>query len=291
MKYNVLLVKQFLHHKNMNAIQKYSNIHFTTVNSIEECNDLLRFDAVFSPSSIIDVSKYPNMTFIFGPHFSVFPSDFIHIINGPNTIYIQPSQWVIDFWKLYPICDNFNIQCVPFGVDTDKFLPSSCGNSNSIDIIKNKVFIYFKSRKPQELQFIVNYLNDNNIDFRIFNYRQWYNEEEYIDYLQSCKYGIWLDAHESQGFALEEALSCNVPLLVWNVSKLNQEEGCNYPGYYATSIPYWDDCCGEVFYNDCDFENTFQLFLLRLNDYHPRRYILEQLSIDVCEKQFIELLK
>ena len=101
MVFNVLLVNQFLHHKNMNAIQKYSNIHFTTVTSIEECNDLSLYDGVFSPSTIIDVSKYPNTKFIFGPHFSVIPNDFINTINGPNTIYIQPSQWVIDFWKLY----------------------------------------------------------------------------------------------------------------------------------------------------------------------------------------------
>jgi glycosyltransferase involved in cell wall biosynthesis len=288
MVYNILLVNGFLHHKNMNAIQKYSNIHFTTVNSIEECNDLSLYDGVFSPSTIIDVSKYPNTKFIFGPHFSVIPNDFINTINGPNTIYIQPSQWVIDFWKLYPICDQFNIQCLPFGVDTERFLPSSCGIDNNE---KSKVFIYFKGRKPQELQFLVDYLNTNNIEFRIFNYRQRYNEQEYIDYLQSCKYGIWLDAHESQGFALEEALSCNVPLLVWNVSTLNQEDGYTYPDYKATSIPYWDASCGEVFYNDHEFESTFQLFLSKLDVYHPRKYILENLSIDVCEKQFIELLK
>ena len=66
--------------------------------------------------------------------------------------------------------------------------------------------------------------------------------------IANSKYGIILDAHESQGFAIEEALSCNVPLLVWNVSSMSQEEGGNYQHIPATSIPYWDKRCGENFY-------------------------------------------
>ena len=46
--------------------------------------------------------------------------------------------------------------------------------------------------------------------------------------MQKAKYGIILDAHESQGFAIEEALSCNVPLLVWNTKFMSQEYGSRY---------------------------------------------------------------
>ena len=61
-----------------------------------------------------------------------------------------------------------------------------------------------------------------------------YPEEEYIKYLQESKYGIWLGAHESQGFALEEALAINVPLLVWNVKYMSQEVRSNYKDIFAT---------------------------------------------------------
>ena len=285
MQYQILLVQGGLHHKNEHAISKYGQIKWTRVNQISDCNDLSAFDAVFCPGSILNISDYPNTKFIFGPHLTVLPNDSITMICGPNSTYIQPSQWVIDFWKLYPVCRRLTIKPVPFGVDTDKFYP--------IDIInkQNKVLVYFKGRIPEELQLITQYLNNNEIPFEIFSYKNGYNEDQYIHYLQTCKYGIWIDAHESQGFALEEALSCNVPLLVWNVSSLNQEYGYSYPDFPATSIPYWDACCGEVFYNACDFESTFQTFLLRLDLYHPREYIVENLSIYICEKKFIELLK
>ena len=50
-----------------------------------------------------------------------------------------------------------------------------------------------------------------------------------------------LDAHESQGFAIQEALFA-IPF-VWNVSSMSQEEGARYQPIPATSIPYWDNSC------------------------------------------------
>jgi glycosyltransferase involved in cell wall biosynthesis len=281
--YHVLLV-HWLHNKNLNAILKY-NMIVTRVNDIRECKDLSIFDVVFSPSSIIDVSKYPNVKFIFGPHICMYPKEEFNMIKTPNTIYVQPSQWVIDWWNSYPICKDLCMKTLPFGVDTDVFCPNPLINTD-----KTNVFVYFKRRNQKELGFVCNFLNYNRIPYKIFNYVEGYNEKEYLSYLQSCKYGIWIDAHESQGFALEEALSCNVPLLVWNVSLFSQEENSNYPDIPATTIPYWSDSCGEVFYQGDEFIGTFQLFLSRIDTYTPRDYIVNNLSLSKCEEKFVELI-
>jgi len=84
-----------------------------------------------------------------------------------------------------------------FPVDTDKF-----NNGNKV---RDKVFIYFKRRQPKELQFIEDYLKKMNIEYVIFDYIKRYKEEDYISYLQESKYGLILDAHESQGFSIQEA--------------------------------------------------------------------------------------
>ena len=86
-------------------------------------------------------------------------------------------------------------------------------------------------------------MNNNNIKYKIFDYVKKYNEEDYLHYLQDSRYGIILDAHESQGFAIEEALSCNVPLLVWNTEYMSQEYGSHYSDIPCTSIPYWYNRC------------------------------------------------
>jgi hypothetical protein len=272
-----------MHSKNNNALLNYKNIYFYIINHTNiDSIDLTQFDCVYSPSQTLDVKKYPNTKFIFGPHFSVLPeNNIISILNNNNVVYVQPSTWVVNLWKRFPICQHIRIESLPFGVDTLNF--------NEIKHINNrsKVFLYFKRRDPNELNSIINFLKTKNIHPMVFSYANKYDENEYINYLHDAKFGFWLDAHESQGFALEEALSCNVPLLVWNVTSLNQEHGSSYPNEPATTIPYWDDRCGEYFTDIRQLETTFNKFINNLSEYKPREYILENISIEKCEEKFI----
>jgi glycosyltransferase involved in cell wall biosynthesis len=282
----ILFIQNNIHSKNLHALQKY-NIHITTINHTNlDDIDLSKFDVIYSPCFPINVSKYPNTKFIFGPHFSVFPiTHQMNIIReNKNVIYVQPSDWTRDVWIHNPICNGIRIETMPFGVDTDKF--------NEIKPINERknVFIYFKRRQPDELMFIKNFLKKFNITYKVFDYVQRYNENEYIDYLHNSKFGIWLDAHESQGFALEEALSCNVPLLVWDISSMKQEHGSNYGNIPATTIPYWDERCGESFKHSNELQCTFDKFIDEINTYKPREYILENLSIEICNKKFVDIV-
>ena len=120
-----------------------------------------------------------------------------------------------------------------------------------------------------------------------------YNENDYLSYLQQCQYGIVLDAHESQGFAIEEALSCNVPLLVWNAQTMNQELNSQYQPIPCTTIPYWDSRCGEYFHHISELPRAFQTFQSKIaaEQYSPREYILDNLSTEKCAERFIELIQ
>lgn len=282
----ILFINSYCHHKNMNFIKNCKIINFTIIKSVNEINNIFlnQFDAVISPCDAIDVSKYPNTKFIFGPHFSIFPEDKLEIIKGKKTAYNLLSNWIIELWKTYAICNDLNLVALPFGVDTYKF----CENKTSNE--KNNVMLYFKHRNPIELNVIIDFLNSKNIKYSLFSYDSEYNENDYIHCLQNSKFCIWLDAHESQGFALQEALSCNVPLLVWNVTSMNQEYGSSYPYISATTTPYWDAKCGEIFYNANEFEEAYNKLTQNINNYNPREFILENLSIEVCEQRFINFI-
>ena len=283
----VLLLNNGMHVKNLNALLKYKDIKYYIIdgNDINHIN-YNQFDIIYSPCCPINVSKYPNTKFIFGPHFSVFPeSNQINIIKqSKNVIYVQPSDWARDVWRNNHICDGMRIESMPFGVDTEKF--------NETKPIQNrtKVFLYYKSRHPAELEFLLKYLNFKNIEVKVFSYKEKYQESDYINYLHESKFGIWLGRHESQGFALEEALSCNVPLFVWDVSSMNQEYGYNYANIPATCIPYWDSTCGEYFKDINHLESKFQYFLENIENYRPREYIINNLSFDKCENIFKQLI-
>jgi len=283
----ILFIKSFVHIKNFNFILKCKNIQFTIVNNINDAYNynFEDFDCVYSPSDAIDVLKYPNTKFIFGPQFSIFPDERLNIIKSTNSVYNLLSDWVINIWSSFEYCNNLKLIKLPFGVDTEKF--------NYIKPIqeRTKVFVYFKRRKPSELNYLLIFLQRKNIEIKVFNYISGYSEEVYLDYLQNSKYGIWLDAHESQGFALQEALSCDVPLLVWNISSMNQEQNSSYNNIPATTIPYWNKSCGEYFYNEEELENTYNLFISKLDTYKPREFILENLSVETCENKLINFIE
>lgn len=281
----LLLINFYLHRKNLEALQSYGfHIESIPIENIHN-TDLSKYDAVYSPSQPIDVKLYPNTRFIFGPHFSVFPNaNDIERILDHNTIYILPSEWTKTFWKTFDICTNLNMKVIPFGVDTDRFK-----DSKSITE-RNKVLVYYKHRHPDDLNTVLSFLQSMKIEYRLFSYTQNYSEEDFRTYLQECKYAIWVGCSESQGFALEETLSCNVPILVWNVFSLTQEYGQNYPHYDATTIPYWSEECGEYFYNAEELKPAYNLFISKLHQYSPRNYILNNLSREKCKKKFMQLL-
>ena len=283
----VIFIKSHIHHKNLNFILNCKKINFFIVNSVDDFYkmDISSFDAVMSPCDPINVSLYPNMKFIFGPQFSIFPDNKLTTIKGPNSVYNLLSDWVINIWSQYPICSNLRLIPLPFGVDTDKFV-----NIKPISE-RNEVIVYFKHRNPFDLNIIENFLKNKKIPYHLFSYDQRYDEGNYLTCLQNAKYAIWVDAHESQGFAIQEALSCDVPLLVWNVTSMNQEHGSSYSNLAATTTSYWDAKCGERFYQIGELDTIYRQFIDNIENYRPREFIVENLSVEACENKLIETIE
>ena len=137
---------------------------------------------------------------------------------------------------------------------------------------------------------IIHQLNSNyNINFsaKIF--------DDFISYIKTCKYGIVLGRHESQGFAIQEMLSCNIPLLVWGAIQRRQEYPFimqyNHVKSVVSTVPYWSSTCGEIFYKPEDLEKYYNIFIEKLETYKPRQFILDTVSIDSCCVKWNNLLK
>ena len=64
-----------------------------------------------------------------------------------------------------------------------------------------------------------------------------------------------------------------------------KEEGTDYDDYPATTISYWDDKCGEYFFNANEFEEKYKLFINNLEKYKPREFILDTLSPKICAER------
>ncbi len=290
----ILLVKSWIHKKNKTGIEllsKYWNATLT-ISDDEECYQN-EWDLVFIPTNYIPPWAFPAAKkILYGPHC------FIHL-NHPWThsekfdsrcSYNFLSQWVYDFVLEQ---GDLGVQPVllPFPVDIERFQPSP----KEIDG-KYECFVYCKYREIELYHRVFTYLQSKNIKFCVFDCRRKYNEEDYLRELQSVKFGIWIGTHESQGFALQEALSCNVPLVVLEATSMfderNERQEIAYKaeiGKYkmkATTCTYWDERCG---YKDPSLEKTLQNIDTMRETYasfRPREFILEHLSPEKCAKRF-----
>jgi hypothetical protein len=234
-------------------------------------------DLIMCPSyrKIVGTNKV-----IYGPQFNVFPCNNARSLD--HGVYFQHSPWVVDAWSSLK---NVPLKTFPFPINTEKF--------KEIKPLINRedIIFYFKHRDPKDYDFLINKFKEKNINPIIFDYDKRYSEENYLKTLQNTKYKIVLAGHESQGFGIQEAMSCNVPLLVWNVKSMNQEYGTNnYDDIPATTVSYWDDKCGELFYKGEEFDEAFDRFVNKLNIYKPREFILDNLDVEKCSKIFKDII-
>jgi hypothetical protein len=85
------------------------------------------------------------------------------------------------------------------------------------------------------------------------------------------KFCVLLDGTESQGIAVMEILSMNVPILAFDMTVWSNPNGDKEQ---ATSIPYFDNRCGQICPNHVTKE-SIDRFLRTLSMFKPREYILE----------------
>jgi hypothetical protein len=104
--------------------------------------------------------------------------------------------------------------------------------------------------------------------------------------LKRSKYGIVIDKCESQGIAIEEMMSTNLPLLVWD-TPVWDDRGEAFK-IEATSVPYWDEKCGSKFIKQKELNDAFNNFIDNIDNFSPREFMLENLSLEKCAKKIME---
>ena len=221
--------------------------------------------------SLIMGNHPPNT--LMGPNVMVLPTDNINFWKQ-YTNFVVPSKWVYDLYRSFDITNNTNIRIWSVGIDTDLF--------KSDDNIKiNDCFVYFKNRNQTELNEVTSFLNNNNIKYEIITYGS-YNENYLIDLCKKSKFCILLDNTESQGIAYMEILSANIPIYVIDLKIWNNR-------FPATSVPYFDENCGiiDTTLND----SSFDIFYKKLNSYNPRKYIIENHTLEISAQKYVNILE
>lgn len=219
--------------------------------------------------------KAPDSQIIVGPNIFVNPEDISPRIDMTGMIYLQPSEMVKNIWVARGYASR--IEVWPAGIDTDAY----CSTREIGD--RNKILIYFKNRSEEELGSVMNILRSKNIVPEIIRYGS-YKEVDYLDSLRQCRYMIWLGGYESQGIALEEALSCDIPIIV-----IDRELSASPFDKDSTAAPYFSDECGIKIKKVSDLSAALDQMDARFNTYTPRKYVLDNLSLEKSARRLIEM--
>ena len=245
----------------------------------------------------IDITILKNNNHvIFGPGVEFKQAlDYCKTYQGDKTIIFNAlSPWNKKLYETYASNPKVKYIALPFPVDIQRFRPTTK---------KKRFFIYIKHVEKNRIEHISNLIHQcmellHEYEYRTFTYGT-YEEDDYLEYIQSAQFGIWVDAHESQGFALEEALSCDCPLFVYDITSMKDE--CMDNGYHpwayipfdlpATAASYFDDRCGMICDNKDLLYTMFLSFFQVIPRFTPRQFVLENLTTTQFSKKLEDIFK
>ena len=104
---------------------------------------------------------------------------------------------------------------------------------------------------------------------------------------KSSEFGIVLGTTESQGFAIQSLLACNLPLIVI-------DKKINHYGEYkltGTTVPYWSNKCGVTVNTIDECKIELLNFIAELKNYSPSEMVIENLTYEVFIKNLITEFK
>jgi len=220
-----------------------------------------------------------NNKIVAGPNLVVMPSDNNSVIcNDKINIILEPSEWVKKLISsLKPEMDS-KIKTWPAGVSIPKL--------NEVE--KKYYLIYLKNIQDQKLiGDIKNKLNENKLPYKIIKYGN-FKQEKYFEELEKSLGLIYLAKTESQGLALQEAWVRNVATMVLE-NNIFQHDSITFKDD-GMAAPYLNEQTG-LFFNPENFQERLQEFIINLEKYTPREYVIGNLSDKVCAEKFLDIIK
>jgi hypothetical protein len=289
------------HIKNYDNLQRMCqscNIDFEFTNSIERAH-ISNYDILILNDKFYHPSQFsPSIKIIYGPQLWVIPEG---PIIGPldeslvgRCAYNSLSKWIENYVLTMAGSLIMPIGQFPFSVETSYFKPSESPVEKNLDCI-----VYIKNRLQSTIQAALEIVNKKQLKYKIFKYGS-YNQQDYIACLHQSKFMLTLDAHESQGFALQEAMSMNVPLLAVNAQSFYDESTDGISSTYehlkprnipASSVPYWSEECGILVKEPYELDKAIDIMMSEYTKFTPRKFIERELSAEVCMKRILDYFK
>lgn len=209
----------------------------------------------------------------------------------PVANYVVHSDWVR---AMYARHYGPRISTWAVGIDTDRWVPVPTSGKRVDFLIYDKVMWSHDRVHSAMVEPILQSLKIRKLSYEVIRCGH-YKPRELREALARSKAMLFLCEHETQGLAYQQAMSCNLPILAWNPGAWLDPWRFRYgEGHVpAISVPFFDERCGRTFLGVPDFDDALEHFLeiARSGKFRPRDYVLENLTLEGCARNYITLLE
>lgn len=224
---------------------------------------------------------------VLGPGLFDHPGQAPQLMADPRyRRYMVNSAWTYDLFR--PYFGDTLFQWFA-GVDTEVW-PDTRAHPKSIDFLIYAKFLWDPATmRTTMLAPIVDVLERRGMTWTVLHYGS-HNHKQYRDLLSRARALIFLCEHETQGIAVQEAMSCGLPVLAWDAGLWLDPVRLAYAqdDVPASSVPYFSPECGERFAGLAEFEASLDRFVAREAEYDPRRFVIDTLSMDRSARIYAE---
>lgn len=233
-------------------------------------------------SQAIQLKRSGRIDYIFaGPNIVTLPNEAEGVVAATEVdACIVPSNWVRDLYVA--CCPGLKGRIIVWaaGVDAECWRPISKQQSGTRSV---NILIYVKGSGNGMLPAVIKLLERARISARTIEYGV-YSTNDYRNSLNWADLMIVLGGTESQGIAMAEAWSMNVPTLVKREMTWYALDGRGFP---ASASPYLSVQTGAFFSGEEELFLLINMWMSGETIFSPRSWILKNMTDEICAKNLL----
>ena len=199
---------------------------------------------------------------------------------------IVAHEWALDFFRGAPAL-LAKCRVCPCGVDPDTWRPSAAASARTTAVV------YWKSGDEafcERVELIVRAcgLEPRRVRSRHGEHAM-FSADDYRRLLDEAAVGVFLSTFETQGLAIAEAWSMNVPSLVWDPRGPAVWRGRTFES--RSSAPYLTPATGRLWSSLDQFESVLRAALADRASFRPREWVLANMTDAICSAALLAIIR
>ena len=221
-----------------------------------------------------------------GPVNALFADESDGVLQFPEIDrLIVAHEWALDFYREAPVLLEKAVAC-PCGVDADAWKPTG-GTDKRIGLV------YWKSGDEAFCEEVEQIVRASGLEPRrvrsMHGEHAIFSAADYRQLLDRSAIGIFLSTFETQGLALAEAWSMDVPTLVWDPQGVAQWRGRTFES--RSSAPYLTPLTGRRWRTIGELEPVLRSAMADRTSFRPREWVLANMTDAICSTALLGIIK